>query len=471
MNLTEMRTNFGSWAVMSAPLILAMDLRDKAMLDAVWPVVSNREVIAINQQWAGDAGRVHAASQETALLPNCGSGNSCHHPSWLVLTKALPNASSGSRAAIMLLNNADRRATVSANLSGIVGLGSCAQGCSVRDLWARADLGSNHSLSVTLDPHDSFLAIVASPAIAPPMPPPSPGPTPPGPAPPLPPPGQVAQGILFASDKPGNELINSRWVNVTADTQACLALCEHTTRCVGVSYRISLKHCWLHASCKYPSRDRNFNSALVAPTSADHAHPPSLPSSFRADIVRHVTEPRPSRRVYAPGAVLPSVLTNLSVAYDGERLRYHIRDFSFGSYYEAWGLFDRPSPVIYTYSPENIPGPTHCVCLPSSNLSYLPEFYSLARATPARSNASIDGQRVDEWTVRGEILSNDTYTAWVRADGGDSGELAVPVRTLWIDPGPGGESTRERSDYSNVVVGTPPEWEFVPNSNCLNVSC
>ena len=114
--------------------------------------------------------------------------------------------------------------------------------------------------------------------------------------------------------------------------------------------------------------------------------------------------------------------------------------------------------MIYTYSPDNIPGPSHCVCLPSSNLSYLPEFYSLTRATLTHANASVDGQRVDEWTVRGEILDNDTYTAWMRADGdADGGEVAVPVRTLWVDPVPGGEPTLERSDYSNVVVGAPPE--------------
>ena len=96
----------------------------------------------------------------------------------------------------------------------------------------------------------------------------------------------------------------------------------------------------------------------------------------------------------------------------------------------------------------------------------------LGRATLTHANASIDGQRVDEWTVRGEILDNDTYTAWVRADGDADadGEVAVPVRTLWVDPVPGGEPTPERSDYSNMV-GAPPESEFVPNKHCQSISC
>ena len=289
----------------------------------------------------------------------------------------------------------------------------------------------------------------------------------------------MAQGVLFASQKPGNELINSKWVNVTADTVSCLALCEKTPQCVGVSYRISLKHCWLHASCKHPSRDQHFNSALVPKKAVAprhlHAPPPSLPASFRADIVRRVTEPAPrGRRFHGPGFGhrhgLGAVVTNLSVAYDAEHLRYHVRDFSFGTYYEAWGLFDRAAPVIYTWSPQNLPGPNHCVCLPSSNLSYLPEFYSLERATLTRGNTSVRGVRVDEWTVRGELLTNDTYTAWVRASD-DGGEVAVPVRTLWVDPGPDNKDTREQSDYGNVVLGVPPDSEFLPNKYCMKVKC
>ena len=45
MNTTEMRTNFGAWIVSSSPLILAMDLRDSAALNAVWPFLSNKEAI------------------------------------------------------------------------------------------------------------------------------------------------------------------------------------------------------------------------------------------------------------------------------------------------------------------------------------------------------------------------------------------------------------------------------------------
>jgi hypothetical protein len=298
MNLTEMRTNFGGWAIMSSPLILAMDLRDAAELDAVWPIVSNREVIGINQQWVGDAGRIHSASTVLALLPNCGSGKSCKRPSWLVLTKALPAAPTPvsapatrvsaretapvsappparprtSRAAVMLMNNGDRRANISVDLSaspGIVGLGSCdgdanaGGGCAVRDAWRGVDLSNVTTLiTAELDPHDSLLLVVTSEGAAPPMPPPSPPPRPPGPAP-LPP-GQVVKGMLFDSSVAGNELVDTQ-TRKTADTLSCVAWCGKTPKCVGVSFRISLQHCWLHAGCAHPTTDRKFNSAVLKP--------------------------------------------------------------------------------------------------------------------------------------------------------------------------------------------------------------
>ena len=59
-NFTESRTHFGAWAVMSLPVILLFDLRVDAVADQVWPtkwpIVSNQDVIAVNQRWAGHPG-------------------------------------------------------------------------------------------------------------------------------------------------------------------------------------------------------------------------------------------------------------------------------------------------------------------------------------------------------------------------------------------------------------------------------
>lgn len=56
-NFLEDRAHFGAWVITSSPLILGYDLNDEATTDKVWPVISNREAISINQAWAGHPGR------------------------------------------------------------------------------------------------------------------------------------------------------------------------------------------------------------------------------------------------------------------------------------------------------------------------------------------------------------------------------------------------------------------------------
>jgi hypothetical protein len=63
-NATEDRSHFGAWAIMSSPLILSFNLSDQGRMDRVWPIVSNRAIIRVNQRWAGDPGRRVASSAD-----------------------------------------------------------------------------------------------------------------------------------------------------------------------------------------------------------------------------------------------------------------------------------------------------------------------------------------------------------------------------------------------------------------------
>lgn len=54
----EDRSQFGIWCIISAPLVLSVDLTNAGMLDRVWPIVSNREAIAVNQHWNGSPGQL-----------------------------------------------------------------------------------------------------------------------------------------------------------------------------------------------------------------------------------------------------------------------------------------------------------------------------------------------------------------------------------------------------------------------------
>ena len=50
------RAHFGAWCIVSSPLTIGFDVTDTALLDSVWPTISNQEAIAVNQNWAGHPG-------------------------------------------------------------------------------------------------------------------------------------------------------------------------------------------------------------------------------------------------------------------------------------------------------------------------------------------------------------------------------------------------------------------------------
>merc|ERR1711953_195339 len=261
MTLTEMRSNFGAWAIISNPLVLAMDLRDGATLDSVWPIVTNREVIAINQQWYGDSGRLRNQSDVQVVVSNCGSGSSCKQPAWMVWSKILPApASGGSRVALFLLNNANETAKVSTSFKGVHGLGPCpANGCTIRNVWEHADLPSAQLFGADLATHDSAMLVVTSSSPAP-APAPTPAPTP---APPPTPLGPCIQpNILYDSHKDGNTLLDGTSRTV-ADSTACQELCYEIDGCVCFSHRKSLGHCWLMTECQHAEDNDLYDSGTA----------------------------------------------------------------------------------------------------------------------------------------------------------------------------------------------------------------
>ena len=47
----EDRTHFGAWCVVSSPLVLGLDVTNATKMDGVWDIISNKEAIAVNQNW------------------------------------------------------------------------------------------------------------------------------------------------------------------------------------------------------------------------------------------------------------------------------------------------------------------------------------------------------------------------------------------------------------------------------------
>ena len=143
----ESRTHFGAWCVVSSPLLLSTALADDATMDAIWPIVSNTEAIAVNQAWAGHPGRIVAEGG--------GGGGGAAWQAW-----AKPVSLSDGAQAVLVLNAGDAPVNASLPLARL-NL-STTTPCGARDVWARADLADvDGSWDVRdLGPHDSRFVVL-----------------------------------------------------------------------------------------------------------------------------------------------------------------------------------------------------------------------------------------------------------------------------------------------------------------------
>ena len=129
MTSDEYRAHFSLWAVMAAPLIAGNDLR--AMTDTTRAILTNAEVIAVDQDALGAQG----------FLVSEGP------PDLQVWAKPLHD---GSRA-VVLFNRSDTSAKITASFHRA---GLYADSATVHDLWSHRDLGTfGGSFATTVAPH------------------------------------------------------------------------------------------------------------------------------------------------------------------------------------------------------------------------------------------------------------------------------------------------------------------------------
>jgi len=136
MTTTEYRSHFSLWALMSAPLMAGNDLR--TMATEIREILTNREVIAIDQDPLGRQGRRLAKDGDLEV--------------W---AKELKN---GDRAVILLnRGGSSQEMTVNWEQIGYPGHLSAA----VRDLWSHKDLGKfTGKFSATVDSHGVVMVTV-----------------------------------------------------------------------------------------------------------------------------------------------------------------------------------------------------------------------------------------------------------------------------------------------------------------------
>jgi alpha-galactosidase len=135
MSDNEYRTHMSLWSMLAAPLLAGNDLR--TMSPSILEILTNREVIAVDQDSLGKQGeRVMAAGD---------------HEIW---TRTLANGST----AVAIFNRGANDTTITAQW-GDIGL---ANHGAVRDLWAKANLpGRGATLTVAVPSHGAALWRVA----------------------------------------------------------------------------------------------------------------------------------------------------------------------------------------------------------------------------------------------------------------------------------------------------------------------
>merc|ERR1712157_510216 len=171
LTMAETRTHFGAWAIVSSPLTLSHDVNNDTIMDYLWPIIANKEVIAVSQSYAGYSGGVfkqsgkflqlddvnHAAvergmtaEQQFAMGPTVSA-------SYQYLYK--PLTWDGTKTAVLLLNSESTQQDLTLEFSDVPGMvGPCA----VRDIWQHKDLAeSTSSITLSVDSHDAAFLILS----------------------------------------------------------------------------------------------------------------------------------------------------------------------------------------------------------------------------------------------------------------------------------------------------------------------
>jgi alpha-galactosidase len=137
MTDAEYRAHFGLWALLNAPLIAGNDIR--SMRPAIRDILTNREIIAVNQDWGGKQGY---------KLRDDGDAEVWIKP-----------MSDGSRAVVLLnRGGGDLPVTVSVKPQEL-GLKNTKK-YTARDLWTHHDQTVINELKASLPPHNSAMFIV-----------------------------------------------------------------------------------------------------------------------------------------------------------------------------------------------------------------------------------------------------------------------------------------------------------------------
>ena len=164
LSQTEWRTHWAAWAIVSSPQIIGFDMTDTALVNQVWPIISNQETKEVSQTYYGFSGSQYATAGELVDLctpaQRAGGVEVCAGaPAVMMMYKPIDAA----RTAVLLINNAAAPADLTVTFSAVPNL-PCGTSCKVRDIFAQADKGTS-SGSFTMPAvasHDSAFLMLSS---------------------------------------------------------------------------------------------------------------------------------------------------------------------------------------------------------------------------------------------------------------------------------------------------------------------
>eukprot|EP00536_Pseudo-nitzschia_multiseries_P006913 jgi/Psemu1/324528/estExt_fgenesh1_pg.C_1530020 len=167
LTLSEQRAHFTLWCLMKAPLLLANDLR--SIPDEIWNIISNRELIAINQdplgvqgykRWSGlSTQTITARFQDVVdvgdfLRGSTSDGKRVGNPSRQSF------AEQGTSDGPSLRRGGFPRAATAATVAAAqVSSTLVSISANVRDLWAHSDLGVHHDKVSGVAPSHDVVAL------------------------------------------------------------------------------------------------------------------------------------------------------------------------------------------------------------------------------------------------------------------------------------------------------------------------
>lgn len=139
---SETRSHFGAWCIVSSPLTLSHDVNNDTIMDAVWPIIANKEAIAVNQAWAGHSGSPFKQASKTVALADFNmvlggvvTPHSGAVASWQFFYKPV----GGGKVAVLMMNHDVMSQKLRLNFADVPGFSSQTS-CHIRDIWAHQDV-------------------------------------------------------------------------------------------------------------------------------------------------------------------------------------------------------------------------------------------------------------------------------------------------------------------------------------------